>query len=144
MEPAIVIQGIYKINYHLDEGGKWNVHKKFRRTSGRYMNILLSVIKQKDESQNRCFKKTKHFKLSEKRTFLIHLLSGGKKCSFFGKFDVLCFLEIPVLRFALLPYNRRYIVQFTSCIQGVYNEWPTQGGKTVHRFGLLLNVTFSV
>ena len=30
-----------------------------------------------------------------------------KKCSFFGKFDVLCFLEIFVLRFALLPYYRR-------------------------------------
>ena len=29
---------------------------------------------------------------------------GGKKCVFFGKFDVLCFLETPVLRFALLPY----------------------------------------
>ena len=24
------------------------------------------------------------------------------------KFDVLCFLETPVLRFALLPYYRRY------------------------------------
>ena len=29
------------------------------------------------------------------------------KCSFFGKFCVLCFLETPVLRFALLPYYRR-------------------------------------
>ena len=29
---------------------------------------------------------------------------GGKKCSFFGKFDVLSFLETLVLRFALLPY----------------------------------------
>ena len=28
-------------------------------------------------------------------------VSGGKKCSFFGKFDVLFFLT-PVLRFALL------------------------------------------
>ena len=36
-------------------------------------------------------------------------LPGGKKCSFFGKFDVLCFLETPVLRFALLPYYRRVI-----------------------------------
>ena len=26
---------------------------------------------------------------------------------FFGKFDVLCFLETPVLRFILLPYYRR-------------------------------------
>ena len=30
-----------------------------------------------------------------------------KKCLFFGKFSVLCFLETPVLRFALLPYYRR-------------------------------------
>ena len=29
-----------------------------------------SVIRQKGESQNGCFKKTKHFKFSEKRTFL--------------------------------------------------------------------------
>ena len=36
-------------------------------------------------------------------------VSGGKKCSFFGKFDVLCFLETPVLRFALLRYYRRFI-----------------------------------
>ena len=28
-------------------------------------------------------------------------VSGGKKCLFFRKFDVLCFLETPVLRFAL-------------------------------------------
>ena len=31
----------------------------------------------------------------------------GKKCSFFGKFDVICFPVTPVLRFALLPYYRR-------------------------------------
>ena len=30
-----------------------------------------SVIKQKGESQNGCFKKTKHAKFPEKRTFLI-------------------------------------------------------------------------
>ena len=38
-------------------------------------------------------------------------VSGGKKCSFFGKFGVLCFLETPVLRFALLPYYRRIVQQ---------------------------------
>ena len=32
----------------------------------------------------------------------------GKKCLFFGNFGVLCILETPVLRFALLPYYRRY------------------------------------
>ena len=34
-------------------------------------------------------------------------VSRGKKCSFFEKFGVLCFLATPVLRFALLPYYRR-------------------------------------
>ena len=68
---------------------------------------------QKGESQNVCFKKTKHVKFSENEHFLPpdnHMymcVSGGKKCSFLGKFDVLCFLEILVLRFALLPYYRR-------------------------------------
>ena len=35
-------------------------------------------------------------------------VSGGKKCSFFGKFGVLCFLETPTLRFVLLPYCLRF------------------------------------
>ena len=33
-------------------------------------------------------------------------ISGDKKCSFFGKFGMLCFLETPVCRFAYLPYQR--------------------------------------
>ena len=45
---------------------------------------MSSVIRQKGESQNGCFKKTKYVKFSEKRTFL----------------------ETPVLRFAFLPYCR--------------------------------------
>ena len=32
---------------------------------------------------------------------------GVRNVRFFGKFDVLCFLETPGLRFALLPYYRR-------------------------------------
>ena len=34
-------------------------------------------------------------------------VSGRKKCTFLGKFDVFCFLETPVLRFTLLPYYRQ-------------------------------------
>ena len=41
-------------------------------------------------------------------------VSGGKKCLFFGNFGVLCFLETPVWRFALLPYYRQYL----------YSDWP--------------------
>ena len=37
---------------------------------------------------------------------------GGKKWSF-GKFDVLCFLETPVLRLALLPYYQLFLYPLT-------------------------------
>ena len=43
-----------------------------------------------------CFKKTNYV-----------CVSGGKKCSFLGKFYVFCFLETPVLRFTLLPYYQQ-------------------------------------
>ena len=36
----------------------------------------------------------------------------GKKCSFFGKFGVLCFLATTILRFSLLPYNQ--LIAFCS------------------------------
>ena len=45
------------------------------------------------------FKKNEHFLPPDMHTYVC--VSGSKKCSFFGKCDVLCFLEIPVLRFAL-------------------------------------------
>ena len=80
-----------------------------------------SVIRQKGESQNRCFKNTKHAKFSEKQTFLTpwyaHVLVRirGNKCSFFGKFGVLCFPETPVLRFAVLPYYQQNL-NWCECI----------------------------
>ena len=42
-----------------------------------------------------------------KRTYVC--VSGRKKCLFSGKFGILCFFETPVLRFALLPYYRRFV-----------------------------------
>ena len=47
------------------------------------------------------FPKNEHFLLPLTHTYVCVL--GGKKCSFYGKFGVLCFLETPVLRLALLP-----------------------------------------
>ena len=79
-------------------------------------SCISSVIRQKGESQKRCFKKAKHAKFSEKRTFLppdTHTylcVSGGKKRSFFGKLGVLFFLETPVLTFTLLRCYRQYFV----------------------------------
>ena len=58
-------------------------------------------------------------------------LSRGKKCSFFGKFGLLCFLETTVLRFALLPYYRRNDVSkwclffyYTKYSTVIYIKWP--------------------
>ena len=67
------------------------------------MRRISSVIRQKGESQQTCsrkqstpnFPKTKiSYSLIRTRTYVC--VSGGKKCSIFGKFDVLCFLETPV------------------------------------------------
>ena len=72
------------------------------------VTISSLVITQKVESKNGCFKKTKHTKFSEKlippdtQTYVC--VSGSKKCSFLGKFSMLCFLETTVFTFALLPY----------------------------------------
>ena len=51
------------------------------------------------------FPKNKHFLPPDTHTYVC--VSGGKKCLFFRNFDMLCFFETPVLRFAILPYYRR-------------------------------------
>ena len=79
--------------------------------------LISSVINQKGESQNGCFKKIKHAKFPKSEHFLpfdTHTylcVSGGKKCSFFGNFGMLYFFETPVSGFTFLSYYRRYISQ---------------------------------
>ena len=81
-----------------------------------------SVIRQKGESQTGVsrkqntpnFPKNEHFLPPDTQT----------RCSFFGKFGVFCFLETPVLRFALFP-SCRHIGVLTEklfkvcCIQNI-------------------------
>ena len=76
-----------------------------------------SVIRQKGESQNRCFKKTKRAKFSEKRTFLppppplirtrTCAYQGVRNACFSENLSCFVFFETPVLRFAFLPYYRQ-------------------------------------
>ena len=69
--------------------------------------------KAKRRTSKRVFEENKSRQIFRKRTFLTswyahaRCVSGGKKCLFFGKFGVLCFLETTVLRFVLLPCYRR-------------------------------------
>ena len=64
------------------------------------MANLKTSVSRKQSTLN--LPKNKHFLPPD-----THNVSGGKKCSFFGKSSVVCFLETPVLRFALLFYYRR-------------------------------------
>ena len=61
---------------------------------------LETSLTRKQSTQN--FPKNEHFLPPDMHTYVC--VSGGKKCSIFGKFGMLCFLVTSVLRFALLPY----------------------------------------
>ena len=85
---------IYPNRVFLVQNKKWTAP-----SNSAYSNS--SVIRQKGESPNGHFKKTKYVQFSKNEHFLPPnkhtnvCISGGKKCSFFGKFDMLCFLENP-------------------------------------------------
>ena len=65
-----------------------------------------SLIREKGKSQNGLFKKTKHAKFSEKRAFL----TPDTHNFVFWKIQRAFLLKTPVLRFALLFYYRRYML----------------------------------
>ena len=101
-------------------------------------NSTSSVIRQKGESQNGCFKKTKHVKFSEKTNISTPLIGtrtcayqGVRNVCFFGKFGVFCFLETPVLRFALLSYYGRFVTisTFISMLLFLNNLIIFSGGS---------------
>ena len=94
-------------------------------------NQYIDGNKEKERNSKRVYQKTKHAKFSEAEHFLppdTHTyvcVSGGKKCSLVGKFGVLCFLETPVLRFALLPL---------SLCDNPLSANPTKWSKTLKQF----------
>ena len=65
------------------------------------------------------FAKNEHFLSPDTHAYVC--VSGGKKCSFFAKFVVLCFLKTPVLRFSLLPYYRQINLFLCQYCHHVWN-----------------------
>ena len=57
----------------------------------------------KQSMQN--FRKSEHFLQPDMQMCVC--ISWVEKCFFFGKFDALCFLVTPVLRFSFLPYYQQ-------------------------------------
>ena len=93
--------------------------------------MILIGITQNIESQNGGYKKTKHVKFSEKRTFVTLwyatarkkcslCVSGSKKCSFFGKFGVLRLLVTAVLRSSFCLIRNDY--SETTLLRSFYRE----------------------
>ena len=66
--------------------------------------ISKRVLQENKASQ--IFRKTNTYPPGTHTCFCV---SGGKKCSFLGKFGVLYFLVTPVYRFAFLPHYRRFV-----------------------------------
>ena len=85
-----------------------------------FFTLQFVVNKSKGRTSKRVFQESKARQIFRKTNIFYPLrgiknrVSGGKKCSFFGKFGVLCFLETPVLRFTLLPYYRR--ITYKNCV----------------------------
>ena len=85
------------------------LYELYRRSQGP-TNIKPSVIRQKGDNQNGCFKKTNHAKFSEKRTFLIPWYAHVCTCADQGVRNVrfsenlLCFVFLII---SLLPYYWR-------------------------------------
>ena len=87
------------------------------QTENRDLLCKSSIIRQKGESQNRCYKNTKHAKFPKNKHFLLLdtqtcvCLLEGKKYSVFGKFGVLCCLVFEIRPFPLLPMTFPYSIQ---------------------------------
>ena len=97
-----VFSGFYFIVFELNKNiYSLNLHTKAKygniwtRTDSEYILFSYSkssVTRQKEQSQNGCYKKTKHTKFSEKQAFLMYVhvrtcvcVSRGKKGLFFRK-----------------------------------------------------------
>ena len=66
---------------------------------------ILKLVFQQNKARQIFLKFIEYFLSLYMHTYVCVL--GGKKRSFFGKFDVLYFLGTPILRLALLPYYRQ-------------------------------------
>ena len=103
------------------------LHRSAARTNiYEKISVISSVIRQKGESQNGYFKKTKYAKFSDKTNISYPLICTRtclyqrvRNVRFARKFGVLCFFETPALGFALLPCP---LIRTRRCLyQGVRN-----------------------
>ena len=72
-----------------------NTQRNVNGITNLWKSCVSSVIRQTGESQNECFKKTKHAKFSEKRTFLPPWYAHVRNIRFSGNWACFVFLKHP-------------------------------------------------
>ena len=83
-----------------------NSHFVGNKTKGRISKRVFQESKARQ-----IFRKTNiSYSLIRTRSHVRVQIRGGKKCSFFGKLGMFCFLVTPISRLALLTYYRRNTV----------------------------------
>ena len=75
-----------------------------------------------ENKAHQIFRKNEHFLRPDTDTYVC--VSGGKKCLFFGKIGVICFLEAPVIKFALCRISFFFLVLTFFTLQLVYRRTP--------------------
>ena len=102
---------------------------------------LISKRRYQETKTHQIFRKTNIFCPLETLTKVC--VSGGKKCSFFEKFGVLCFIETPVLRLAFLLYCRRTMQHFSiGWTRHIYSSTWFVVCELPHEFPKNLKLTF--
>ena len=107
-----------RVKHYLPLGDKnlFIIQKCLTHVVPKFLDIVGN--KAKERISKRVFQENKARQIFRKTNISYPLIrtciSGCKKRSFFRKFGVLCFLETPVLRFAILPYYPRYfnVIQY--------------------------------
>ena len=88
----------------------WNPRKQWQIIGSKAKRRISKRVFQENKARQIFWKANISYPLIRRHTclYLYH------KCSFIGKFGVLCFLETPVLRFVFLSYYRQNQNQLTS------------------------------
>ena len=86
------------------------IFKRGQKNNVFLLSLLSKVIEEVNHKQTTIFLSIDFGSNHSSDTFNVRMRIRGKKYLVFGKFGVLCFLETPVFRFALLPYYRREVV----------------------------------
>ena len=115
---VLISKSIFKLIHHWENFPSSEIHANS------------SVIRQKGESQNGCFQKTKARQIFRKTNISYPLIrtrasayQGVRNIRFSENLACFCFFETPVLRFTLLPYYRQTTKLRAEVTNNSFKDW---------------------